>query len=98
MGFLNHDNVAIVQIDPLDYEDHHPQPAKICWLIEVADRTLRRDRDLKAPAYSRARISEFWMCRNTVCLCCDHRDRMATELNKRYRNTMKLPRWRFQIA
>lgn len=54
-------DVAIVQIDPLDYEDHHPQPAEIFWLIEVADTTLQRDREIKAPAYGRAEIREYWI-------------------------------------
>lgn len=54
-------DVAIAQIDPLDYEDHHPTPAEIFWLIEVADSTLRRDRDLKAPIYGRSGIREYWI-------------------------------------
>lgn len=54
-------DVAIVQPDPLDYEDHHPRPQEIFWLIEVADSTLRRDRDLKVPLYGRAGIREYWI-------------------------------------
>lgn len=54
-------DVAIVQIDLLDYEDHHPTPAEIFWLIEVADTTLKRDRELKAPTYGRSQILEYWI-------------------------------------
>jgi len=54
-------DVAVVQIDPLDYEDHHPTPREIFWLIEVADSTLRRDRDLKVPLYGRSGIAEYWI-------------------------------------
>ena len=54
-------DVAVVQLNPLDYEDHHPTPAEIFWLIEVADSTLRRDRDLKVPVYGRAGIAEYWI-------------------------------------
>ena len=54
-------DVAIVRIDPLDYEDHHPTPTEIFWLIEVADSTLRRDRDLKVPVYGRSGIQEYWI-------------------------------------
>ncbi|MFH7243314.1 MAG: Uma2 family endonuclease [Spirulina sp.] len=54
-------DVAVVRIDPLDYEDHHPTPAEIFWLIEVADSTLRRDRDLKVPLYGRSGIAEYWI-------------------------------------
>jgi Uma2 family endonuclease len=54
-------DVAIAQLDPLDYEDYHPTPAKIFWLIEVADATLKRDRELKAPAYGRSGVQEYWI-------------------------------------
>lgn len=54
-------DVAIVKMHPLDYEDHHPTPAEIFWLIEVADTTLKRDRELKAPAYGRSQIQEYWI-------------------------------------
>ncbi len=54
-------DMAIVRIDPLDHEDHHPTPAEIFWLIEVADSTLRRDRDLKVPVYGRSGVQEYWI-------------------------------------
>ena len=54
-------DVAVVQPDPLDYEDHHPTPEEIYLLIEVSDRTLKRDRELKAPAYARSGVREYWI-------------------------------------
>ncbi|AFY60292.1 Uma2 family endonuclease [Synechococcus sp. PCC 6312] len=54
-------DIAIVKVDPLDYEDHHPTPAEIFLLIEVADSTLRRDRDLKVPVYGQSGIREYWI-------------------------------------
>ncbi|NEO32100.1 MAG: Uma2 family endonuclease [Symploca sp. SIO3C6] len=54
-------DVAVVQPDPLDYEDHHPTPEEIYLLIEVSDRTLKRDRELKAPAYGHSGIREYWI-------------------------------------
>ncbi|MGF1514182.1 MAG: Uma2 family endonuclease [Elainellaceae cyanobacterium] len=54
-------DVAVVRVDPLDYEDHHPTPAEIFWLIEVSDTTLKRDRELKAPAYAKSRVMEYWI-------------------------------------
>lgn len=54
-------DVAIVRVEPFDYEDHHPTPSEIYWLIEVADITLKRDRELKAPAYARSGIPEYWI-------------------------------------
>jgi Uma2 family endonuclease len=54
-------DVAVVQLDPQDYEDHHPRADEVFWLIEVADTTLRRDRDLKVPLYGRSSIPEYWI-------------------------------------
>jgi Uma2 family endonuclease len=63
-------DVAVVRPDPFDYEDHHPTPEEIYLLIEVSDRTLKRDKELKAPAYARSAlrssaslslIREYWI-------------------------------------
>jgi Uma2 family endonuclease len=54
-------DVAVVKVDPLDYEDHHPTPSEVYWLIEVADSTLKRDRELKAPAYAQSGIQDYWI-------------------------------------
>jgi len=54
-------DVAVVKVDPLDYEDHHPTPQEVYLLIEVADSTLRRDRELKAPAYAQSGIQDYWI-------------------------------------
>ena len=54
-------DVAVVNLDPADYEDHHPTPGEVFLLIEVADSTLRRDRDLKVPIYGAAGIPDYWI-------------------------------------
>lgn len=54
-------DIGLVKPNPLDYEDHHPTPAEIFLLIEVADSTLKRDLDIKAPAYGRAGVVETWV-------------------------------------
>lgn len=54
-------DVAVVTVDPLDYEDHHPTPSGVYLLIEVADTTLKRDRELKAPAYAQSGIQDYWI-------------------------------------
>jgi Uma2 family endonuclease len=54
-------DVAVVRVNPIDYEDHHPTPSEIYLLIEVADSTLKRDRELKAPAYARSGILDYWI-------------------------------------
>ncbi len=54
-------NIAVVRFDPKEYADHHPTPNEIFLIIEVADRTLREDRNEKAPLYARAGIPEYWV-------------------------------------
>ena len=54
-------DVAVVKVDPLDYEDHHPAPSEVYLLIEVADSTLKRDRELKAPVYAQSGIQDYWI-------------------------------------
>jgi Uma2 family endonuclease len=54
-------DVAVVHVDPLDYEDHHPTPGEVYLVIEVADSTLKRDRELKAPAYAQSGIQDYWI-------------------------------------
>ncbi|HET7035945.1 MAG TPA: Uma2 family endonuclease [Thermomicrobiaceae bacterium] len=39
----------------------HPLPSDVLLLIEVADRTLAYDRDVKLPRYVRAGIPETWV-------------------------------------
>lgn len=54
-------DIAILVPDPLDYEEHHPTASDVYLLIEVSDRTLKFDREMKAPAYARAGIAEYWV-------------------------------------
>jgi Uncharacterized protein conserved in cyanobacteria len=54
-------DIAVVRFDPKEYADHHPTPNEIFLIIELADRTLREDRNEKAPLYARAGIPEYWV-------------------------------------
>lgn len=54
-------DVAVVQPNSLLYEDHHPIPSEVFLLIEVSDSALKFDREVKAPAYARAGIAEYWV-------------------------------------
>jgi Uma2 family endonuclease len=40
-------DIAVVKIDPLDYADHHPTPAEVYLIIEVADSSLKLDTEIK---------------------------------------------------
>lgn len=43
------------------YAAGHPTPEDILLLVEVADSSLRVDRQIKIPLYARAGISEVWL-------------------------------------
>ncbi|MCW5700079.1 MAG: Uma2 family endonuclease [Rhodospirillales bacterium] len=43
------------------YELSHPQPRDVFLLVEVADSSVRYDRDVKLPLYARAGIPEVWI-------------------------------------
>ncbi|MBD2635489.1 Uma2 family endonuclease [Limnothrix sp. FACHB-881] len=43
------------------YEDRSPTTAEVLLLIEVADSTLKSDREVKGPLYARSGIGEFWL-------------------------------------
>lgn len=54
-------DIALVIIDPLDYATHHPTPAEVYLIIEVADSSLAYDREIKAKIYARSRIADYWV-------------------------------------
>ncbi len=43
------------------YASAHPQPEDVYLLIEVADSTLRIDREVKLPVYAAAEVPEVWI-------------------------------------
>jgi Uma2 family endonuclease len=54
-------DVAVVLGPERRYLDHHPGPAEIGLVIEVADSSLPEDRGVKSRIYARAGIVEFWI-------------------------------------
>jgi Uma2 family endonuclease len=44
-----------------DYSTHHPEPAEIGLVVEVADTTLLRDRNDKGEIYATAGLPEYWI-------------------------------------
>lgn len=54
-------DVVIVRGDTRHYLDRHPGPADVALVIEVADTTLQRDRELKKRLYASAGISVYWL-------------------------------------
>ena len=43
------------------YDSHHPTPADVGVLIEIADSTVLSDRRYKGVLYAQAKIAEFWL-------------------------------------
>jgi Uma2 family endonuclease len=43
------------------YASAHPTPADVLLVVEVADTSLRSDRDVKIPLYARTGIPEAWL-------------------------------------
>jgi Uma2 family endonuclease len=54
-------DIAIVKLDPSDYDDHHPTAADIYLIIEVADSTLKTDLEIKSLLYAQNGISDYWV-------------------------------------
>ena len=44
-----------------NYDERHPEPADIYWLIEVSNSTLSYDLEEKASLYARNGIEEYWV-------------------------------------
>ena len=43
------------------YREHHPFASDVVLLIEVADSTLQKDREIKLAIYADAGIPEYWI-------------------------------------
>ena len=54
-------DIAVVKKRQDYYLESHPIPTEIFLLIEVADSTLKYDRDVKVPLYAKAGIPELWI-------------------------------------
>ena len=53
-------DIAVVRGTPRDYLGHHPRPADVALIVEVADTSLDRDRK-KQRVYARAAIASYWI-------------------------------------
>ena len=54
-------DIAVVKVDSRDYFDHHPYSEDIYLIVEIADKTLNKDCNLKAQIYAEAGISDYWV-------------------------------------
>jgi Uma2 family endonuclease len=54
-------DIAIVRLPESAYNERHPQPQDIFWIIEVAKTSLRKDLELKTSIYACTNIPEYWV-------------------------------------
>lgn len=54
-------DVTILKNKDDDYLNSHPTPQDVLLLIEVADSSLKYDREVKLPLYAEAGISDYWI-------------------------------------
>ncbi|MDZ8241278.1 MAG: Uma2 family endonuclease [Nostoc sp. ChiQUE01a] len=54
-------DIAIVRLPESNYNNRHPAPEDIFWIVEVAKTSLKKDLDIKAAIYATAEISEYWV-------------------------------------
>lgn len=54
-------DIAIVERLFWEYDEHHPYPKNIFWLIEFSKTSLKKDLDIKSDIYAEAGIQEYWV-------------------------------------
>lgn len=54
-------DIAVLEFRADFYEDNHPTPDDVLFLIEVADTSIGYDYDVKLPMYAAANIPEVWV-------------------------------------
>ena len=54
-------DIAVVRLPTTIYRQHHPFPQDIYLLVEIANRTLKKDLEQKIITYARNGIPEYWV-------------------------------------
>ncbi len=54
-------DLMLLRPRPEGYREALPRPADVLLLVEVADASLRKDRQIKLPIYAAAGIAEYWI-------------------------------------
>ena len=54
-------DIAIVRLPESSYNDRHPGPQDIFWIVEVAKTSLKNDLEIKLAIYATAEIQEYWV-------------------------------------
>ena len=53
--------MRIARLPESAYNNRHPAPEDIFWVVEVAKTSLKKDLELKAYIYAAAQIPEYWV-------------------------------------
>ncbi len=54
-------DIAILRTPDTLYQNRHPLPDDVFWLIEIANTTLAKDLGVKRELYAQAGIPEYWV-------------------------------------
>lgn len=54
-------DITVVRLPESAYNDRHPAPQDIFWIVEVAKTSLKKDLEIKAAIYAAAAIQEYWV-------------------------------------
>jgi Uma2 family endonuclease len=54
-------DIAIVERRFWEYDEHHPYPENVFWLIEFSNTSLKKDLEVKSEIYAEAGIREYWV-------------------------------------
>lgn len=54
-------DVAIARLPESRYDEKHPEPDDLFWVIEVAKTSFQKDFTVKATIYAQANIPEYWI-------------------------------------
>lgn len=88
------------------YADAHPEASDTLLVVEVADSTLRHDRDRKLPLYARHGVPEVWLIDLHGARLTIHRDPESTGYRENHEVTGPLdalaprshPHWRIDLS
>lgn len=54
-------DLAIAQMPEERYDQHHPYPEDLYWVVEYSNASLEKDLGIKAEIYAAANIPEYWI-------------------------------------
>ena len=54
-------DITIVRLPESAYDNRHPGPDDIFWIVEVSKTSLKKDLDTRAVIYVNAKLPEYWV-------------------------------------